>query len=249
MDRVIGSMGLMMALVVSAVGSAAAQTVPQQPQFVLPPQVAVTAQGEARFTPDRATISIGVQTRAATAAQASAENARKARAITDTLRAMGIPAERLSTVEYNVFPEQRYEPQRGDSVPRIIGYNVMNTVRVEVHQIQQLGRLIDAALAKGANGINSLQFTASSLDEIRRTALTSAVTRARADAEAIARAGGGQLGELLELSASPYEFPRPYQMAMRAEAADMAATTPISPGEQTATVTIVARWRFVQGAR
>lgn len=245
MDRLMGSMALM----VAAAGSASAQAVSTQPMFVPPPQVVVTAQGEARFTPDRATIHIGVQTRGPTAAQASAENARKARAISDTLRAMGIPAARLSTAEFNVFPEQRFEPQRGDTEPKIIGYNVMNTVRVEVHDVQQLGRLIDAALAKGANGINSLQFSASNMDEARRSALAAAVTRARADAESIARAGGGQLGELLELTANPFDYPRPMPMMMRAQAEMANASTPISAGEQTVTVTIMARWRFVQGAR
>ncbi|HJU88693.1 MAG TPA: SIMPL domain-containing protein [Gemmatimonadaceae bacterium] len=225
-----------------------AQQVPQSPSTPLPPQVVVTAQGETRITPDRAAIFIGVQTRSATAAQASAENARKQRAVLDTLRALGIPNERISTMEYNVYPEQRYEPQRGDSAPKITGYNVVNTVRVEVHRTQDLGRIIDAVLAKGANGINSLQFFAANTDDARRTALGNAVSRARADAEAIARAAGGQLGELMELNATPFEPPRPYPMAM-ARVASEAAQTPISPGEQTLSVTVMARWRFVAGAR
>lgn len=243
--------GLVALTTVAALGVSArrleAQQVPQSP-MPAPPAIVVSAQGETRVTPDRAAIFIGVQTRSATAAQASAENARKQRAVLDTLRALGFPSERISTVEYNVFPEQRYEPQRGDSAPQIIGYNVVNTVRVEVHQIQQLGRIIDAALAKGANGINSLQFYASNSDEARRSALGNAVSRARGDAEAIARAAGGRLGELIELNATPYEPPRPYPMAMARVAAE-AAQTPISPGEQTLSVTVMARWRFVAGAK
>lgn len=226
-----------------------AQQAPSSPFPPPPPQIVVSAQGETRVTPDRATIFIGVQTRSATAAQASVENARKQQAVLDTLRALGVPSERIATVEYNVFPEQRFEPQRGDTAPRIIGYNVVNTVRVEVHQIQQLGRMIDAVLAKGANGINSLQFSSSNTDEARRTALTSAVSKARGDAEALARAAGGRLGELLELTSSMYnEPPRPYPLAMAREAADV-ASTPISPGEQTLNVAVMARWRFVAGAR
>jgi uncharacterized protein YggE len=227
----------------------AAPLAAQQPGLPLPPpQIVVSAQGESRATPDRATIFIGVQTRAATASQASTENARKQRAVLDTLRALGIPNERISTVEYNVYPEQRYDPQRGDTEPQIIGYNVVNTVRVEVHQITQLGRILDAALAKGANGINSLQFFSSNADSSRRLAMAAAVTRARADAEVLARSAGGRLGELLELSASGYESPRPHPMMARAASVEMAQTA-ISPGEQVVSVGVMARWRFVTDSK
>ena len=134
-------------------------------------EIVTSAAGESRVTPDRATIFIGVQTRAASAAQASADNARRQRAVLDTLRALGIPGEHLSTIDFSVTPEQNYNPQGGDRTPRITGYTVSNTVRVEVEKVDQIGKLIDAALAKGANGINSLQFSSSNADPARRTAL------------------------------------------------------------------------------
>lgn len=213
------------------------------------PEVVTSAQGETRVTPDRATISIGVQTRARTAAEASAENARKQRAVIDTLRAMGIPPEHLSTAEYNVYPEQVFNPERGDKAPRITGYNVTNTVRAEIRKIDQIGRLVDAALAKGANGINSLQFYASNLDQARRSALAAAMARARGDAQALAQAAGGRLGTVLDVSSvMSTEPPRPVPMAMeRSMAAD--APTPIVAGQQTVIVVVTARFRLVTGAK
>lgn len=213
-----------------------------------PPQIVASARGEARVSPDRATIYIGVQTRAKNVTDASAENARKQRAVLDTLRALGVRSEHLSTVEYNVYPEQQYDPQRGDTAPRITGYNVVNTVRVEVQRLDQLGKLIDAALAKGANGINQLQFYSSKADSVRRSALADAVAKARADAEAMASAAGGHLGELLELSESGSEVP-PYPVPMARMAAAEASQTPINPGEQTINAAVVARWRFQSGAK
>lgn len=233
-----------------AVPLAAQQGAPPSMHPMFPPEVVTTGKGEARVTPDRATIFIGVQTRAATAAQASAENARKQRAVIDTLRALGIGNEQISTVNYNVWPEQSYRPDQGDKAPKIVGYNVSNTVRVEVRKIDQLGALLDAALAKGANAINSLEFSSSNEDSARRTALAAAVARARGDAEALARSAGGQLGELLEVSTAPVsQPPRPYPMMMRAPEAVAADTTPINPGEQTITVTVTTRWRFVPGGK
>jgi uncharacterized protein YggE len=209
------------------------------------PEVVTSGEGEAQVTPDRATISIGVQTRAKTAKEAGAENAERQRAVIDTLRALGIPANQISTVSYNVYPEQVYHPDQGDKEPRIVGYNVTNTVRVEVRQLDKLGALIDAVLAKGANTIHSIELSASNTDEARRSALAAALAQARGDAEALARAAGGSLGALLEATTAQVAAPPMFKNAEMMSARGAAAPTPISPGEQTIHVTVTTRWRFI----
>ena len=207
------------------------------------PQIVVTGTGEATVAPDRATIFLGVQTRAPTAAAAGAENARRVRAVIDTLRALGIGSDQLTTVNYNVNPEMQYPPS-GQGQPRITGYVVTNSVRAELRRIDDVARAIDAALAKGSNEVSSLQFYSSKADSARRSALGAAVSDARADAEALARAAGGTLGQLLELTTS--EPPgRPIPITMRASMAQ--EKTPIEPGQQTISVSVVARWALVGG--
>src|SRR5687767_13073438 len=76
---------------------------------VMPPQISVSGVGETRVTPDRAIINIGVYSRAVTAAAAARDNARKQQAIIDTLRALGIPREQISTTQFNVSPEMRQD--------------------------------------------------------------------------------------------------------------------------------------------
>ena len=115
-----------------------------------------------------------------------ADNARRQRAILDTLRALGLAGDRVSTMNYNVSPEMQYSPN-GQTPPKVTGYTVTNTVRAEVRRLDDVGRVIDAALAKGANEISSLQFFSSKADSARRAALAAAVADARADAEALAR--------------------------------------------------------------
>jgi uncharacterized protein YggE len=214
----------------------------------MPPQISVSGVGETRVTPDRAIINIGVFSRATTAAAAARENARKQQAIVDTLRAIGIPREQISTTQFNVSPEMRHIPQSGRN--EITGYAVNNTVRVEVRQLDQVAIAIDAALAKGANQINSLDFFVSNADEPRRRALAQAIERARLDAETMARAAGGSLGTLLELSTT-YAIPvmrREMAMATASRVqADVA--TPIEPGEETVRAVVSARWQFVPGGR
>lgn len=208
------------------------------------PAISVASRGEVKASPDRATIQISVQTKAETAAAAATENARKQQAVIDALRALGLGDKDISTSGYNVYPEQKYEPNRE---PVITGYNVTNTLMVDIKTISMVGRVIDAALSKGANMINSLQFYSSNADEARRQAIAIAVSKARLDAEAAARAAGGHLGDLLELTIGAVYTPQPKYIAMRTVAGGVAAdSTPIQPGDETISVDLNTRWRFIK---
>ena len=221
----------------------AAQVV-QTPAVPMLPMLVTSGQGEAKVTPDRASVLVNVQTRGMTAAAAAAENAQRTRAVMDAIMKLGIPKDQLSTEGYTVYPELRYDREGG--APRVTGYVVTNTVRAETHKPEQAGAIVDAALAAGANLITSLSFYASNIDEPRRQAIAIAVSNARADAEAMARAAGGSVGALLELSTQgPTIPPRPmFDMAVRGKTMQ-AEATPVSPGLQTVSVFVNARWQFV----
>lgn len=204
------------------------------------PQITVVGHGDIKVTPDRATIQISVQTRAPTAAAAASENAAKQQSVLNALRALGLGNDQLSTVNYNVYPEQRYQEGKD---PEVIGYNVTNTVLVEVRKLNQVGPVIDAALSHGANMITSLQFSASNTEAARRSAIAMAIEKARADAEAAAKAARGTLGTLLEITVGAYAPPPPRPVIMM-RAAAAAPETPINPGEDTVSVEVTTRWRF-----
>lgn len=208
------------------------------------PQIVVTGRGEVRVTPDRANVQISVQSRAVTAAAAAADNANKQSAVISAIKALGISDDRISTSNYSVSPEQKYE---ANLPPLIIGYVVTNTVVVEVQKISIVGRVLDAALSHGANLISGLSFYSSNTAAVRRTAIASAVAAARADADAAARAAGGSLGTVLEISVGSYSQPIPRPMMMRGAIASesMQADTPISPGQETLAVEVSTRWRFL----
>lgn len=207
------------------------------------PTIVTSGQGEAKVTPDRASIMVNVQTRASTAAAAASQNATRTQAVLDALAKLGLPKEQLSTEGYTVYPEMRYDTNGG--TPRVTGYVVTNTIKAETHRPEQAGAIVDASLGAGANLINSLSFYASSIDQPRREAIAMAVANARADAEAMARAAGGSLGALLELSTQgPTTPPRPmFDVAARASA--QARPTPVNPGQETISVYVNARWQFV----
>lgn len=232
------------ATVLSAfLASAVAAQAPQPPQ---PPRIVTSGEAEVRVTPDRATILVGVETRGATAATAGAQNARVQKAVLDTLKAIGIGADQLTTQNYSVNPEMQYPPSGGPG--KVTGYMVSNVVRVELKRIDQVGPAVDAALAKGANQINSIQFSSSTANDSRRTAMADAVRDARADAEALAKAAGGTLGPVIEISSnSPPIRPMFSDVAMRGMA-KASAPTPIEPGEQLISATVSVIWQFIPGS-
>ena len=211
------------------------------------PQVSVSSHGEVKVSPDHATIRTSVQTRASTAATAASENASKQKAVITALRALGLSDADISTSDYTVIPEQRFEQNKE---PVVVGYTVTNTLSVEVTSLRTVGPVIDAALANGANMITSLQFSASNTDVARRTAIAMAIEHARADADAAAKAAGGSLGGLLEINIGAYYSPPPRPFEMRARTTAMASDqTPISPGEETVSVDITTRWGYLGPAR
>lgn len=211
------------------------------------PQIMVSASGEVRVAPDRASIQIGVQSRATTAAEAAAQNSRRQRAVIDAIKARGIPAEQIGTMGFNVIPETRYD-REGQAAPRTTSYLVSNVVTVDLRRIDQVGPVIDAALAAGANQINSLSFGITGADSARRVALANAVTKARTDAEIMARAAGGTLGQLIELQAMEAYIPSPRAVSMETMKAANQDAVPIEAGQETIRAQVMARWQFVSGA-
>ena len=235
----------LVAVAVSVAGSTLAAQEPMRPPV---PQIITTATSEVRVAPDKATIEIGVQTRAATAAVAASQNSRKQRAIIDAIKAKGVPAQQIGTSNFNVIPETRYD-REGESAPRTTSYLVINSITVDLRRIDLVGPTIDTALAAGANQINSLEFGVTNADSARRVALTMAVGKSRADAEAMARAAGGSLGSLLELSATDSFSPGPPRPFMVREALAADAKVPVEAGMQSIQSTVTARWQFLSSGR
>lgn len=206
-------------------------------------QIVTTGVGEAAVVPDRAMITFAVETRAKTAAAAGSENARLQSAVIAALRGRGVLAEHISTSGYSVTADERYDGGQR----QVVGYVARNAVVVDVQSVSLVGGLIDAALGAGANGIGGLRYYSTRIEAIRRSALEAAVAYAKADAEVMARAAGGALGEPLEISQlSEGPFPRAAMMEQVVlDAAAEGAGTPVTVGEQKVTVRVNTRWLFI----
>jgi uncharacterized protein len=206
----------------------------------------VRASGEAIISakPDRAEINIGLSTRALSAEAAAAQNATESTRLIAAIKQTLASGGQVKTSGYSLAPQ--YDYQNGKA-PRLTGYEATNSVIVTVDQLPLLGKVIDAATSSGANNINGITFTLRDSTAIREQALTEAATRARANAEALAKALGVQVVGVLEAEPSevPIVRPRPVLFAGAAMAAAKQQATPVEPGDldihATVTVTLQVR--------
>ncbi|WP_373058577.1 SIMPL domain-containing protein [Gemmatimonas sp.] len=224
----------------------ATQAAAQMSMPLPPAQIVVSGRGEVQVAPDRAQVQVGMETQARTAALASQENNKKQTAILAAIRALGVPAAQIQTLNYSVMPMQRYDEKTQRVV--IDGYRVSNIVQVETDKIEQAGPIIDAALTNGGNRVAGLDFLVKDRAKAQETALTKAVESARRQAEVAAKAAGGQVAELLEININEFERPQPRAvMAMaKMEMADASAPTPVSEGLATIAMSVTTRWRFTK---
>jgi uncharacterized protein YggE len=109
-------------------------------------QVAVVGHGEVKARPDTATVQIGVETEAATAKDALAQNNAQAQALQKKLAELGVDAKDMQTSNFSIFPAY------GTDGRQVTGYRVSNTVTVTIRQLDQAGALLDQVVLAAAGG-------------------------------------------------------------------------------------------------
>lgn len=227
---------LLAALIAAGACTAGAQT-PTSPAV---PQIHASGIGELRLAPDRARLVFSVETSGADAALVGRENAQRMTGLREALAKLGIPAARLQTVGYSLRNQPRQRTRDAKPENWFVG---RNAVRLELDDLNRVGAFVDAGIAGGANQLEELSFGLADESDARRQALAAAVRNARAQAETMAQAAGGRLGDLIELQGGGPR-PRPVAFEARALAAPM-AETPISRTEISVTEQVTARWRFL----
>ena len=197
--------------------------------------LSVSAQAEAKRVPDIAMLSAGVVTQATEADAAMRANAAQMEKVMAAIRAAGIAARDVQTAGVNVHPQYDY---REGSTPKITGYQATNTVNVTVRDIGELGDVLDALVASGANQVHGPSFDIDDKDAVYDEARRAALEKARARAEMYAQALGMRVRRIASISeGGGFGPPRPMMMAMDA-AQESRASTPISPGESMLTVNL-----------
>ncbi len=207
-------------------------------------QVVVSATGRVLVKPDMAEFDVVVKSDANTAETAVSETAEKYRAVQSQLRTAGISQEDALTASFIVSPRWEWNPTLGKSVLK--GYSARHVILVKVRKLERIGQAIDAVARGGGDEVQNVNFSSSRYDSLRQDALAEAVENARRDAGIMARAAGGHIGYLIEVSVNePSIRVRPRLAGVAMKAAPLSAPTEIAPADQDISVTINSRWRFI----
>lgn len=199
-------------------------------------------EGRVRVEPDLAVVRLGAEARAERLADATADVARRMEAVLGRLAALGVDAGRVRTVQYAIDP-MTVLPRTGDDTPRIAGYRVTNVVQVEVADVRGVGRVVDDAVAAGANTVPALTLTLADPERATAEARARAIAAAGAQARQMATAAGVEIGELVGLSESG-GAPLPARFDVRTMAVGATGPGPVAPGQLEVTVTVEARYRI-----
>jgi uncharacterized protein YggE len=210
-----------------------------------PRTITVNGNAEVRAEPDRVHATFGIEAQATTAQEAQSQANKVIQRVLESLQRMNIPKRSIQTSGLTLQPV--YEPRppqpraEESRAPRIVAYRATNTLTVLIEKIDQVGPVIDAAMAGGANSIQGVRFSLADDLPQRVEALRLASAEARRKAETIAAALGVALGPLRSATENNVQVIPVYARGMAAEGFAGAAATPVAAGEVTvqATVSVV----------
>jgi uncharacterized protein len=201
-----------------------------------PRVISVSAVGRVTVRPDTALVHVGAEARAPALADATADVDRRMREVLARVKALGVAEADIATATYLVDPVVA-QRARDDDPARIAGYHVANVAQVRVRDLAAVGRILDAAIAAGANTLPSLQFTVDDRSGPESRARTLAVRAAAAKAAQMAAAAGVRLGELVLLGEGGGVRPLLQQARYT-----LNAPGPVEPGQLEVEVTVEAQY-------
>ena len=189
-------------------------------------------------TPDQAKVDAGVVTQAASAQDASTQNATKVAAVLAALQQLLGTTANIQTVSYSLSPNYTYPP--GGGQPTLTGYTASNTIEVTTSDLSSIGKVIDTAIQAGANTIQSLQFGLQNDQPAQAQALKAATQEAKMYADAIASGLGLHAGSAV-LAQQGTAAVSPVVTGIAASS----TTTPIQSGMVTVSATVTVEFQLV----
>ena len=209
-----------------------------------PRSVSVSGNGEVTAEPDLAQVTLGVEARRPTMAEARAEVAKTVDRVLALTRDLRIDPKLVNATRVQVQPEYSWNDKDRKRV--LLGYMVSRQVQVEVRDLEQLGPLLERAVDAGVNQVNDPVLDSSKRKELERDAMTRAVQDARLNAETLAQAAGVKLGAVRTLNGSASGPVVPLYKARVAMADAMAAPeASYQPGDMKFSASVSAEYDLV----
>ncbi len=213
--------------------------------------VTVTGTGEVFAVPDIATFTYTVDEEGKDVAEANNKSSAKNNAVMKYLKDNGIEDKDIKTEGYNANPKYDYNQivcikyPCPSSSPKLVGYEVTQTVSVKVRNTDKAGDILSGVGALGVSTISSLSFTIDNEDAIKAEARTKAIEDAKAKADLLAKNLGvkilGVSGFYEDASGTN---PYPVAYAMDAKMASAPVAPDIAKGQNKVTITVNVTYRI-----
>jgi uncharacterized protein YggE len=212
----------------------------------------VTGTGEFEAKPDIARITVGSESQAPSAADATQATTTKIAAIIAAIKQAGVLDKDVQTAQLSVYSEQVAPPPYPPSpmpaaapgkgatsslpvpppLPQFV-YRATNTVSVTIRQLDRAGAIIGAAFTAGANQAGGIQFDVENHQPLEDQARAKAVLDATHRAQELARLTNVKLGRILSVTegSGPDLGPQPMYAAKAASFRTEGNVTPVEGGQ------------------
>ena len=218
------------------------------------PTVSTAGTATTSVTPDKVSVTVGVETNGTTAQEAADRNADLMAQVIAALKELGVSDDQIATSSYSVYPVYSYKDMvnacrvmEGYPIPpecyveqEITGYKAVNsvTVTLDVDGDVEASDVIDAAIGAGANNVNGVYFFVSQelQQQVRDSLIKEAIDNARHRADIAADAVGHSVSNVQSINLSDVYFPPMFYD--RSALSEAAVSTPLLPGEQEVSMTV-----------
>jgi len=203
-------------------------------------QFSVQGEGRVFAVPNIAEINLGVKVEDSPTAQAATQlGVEQMNQVVEAIKEAGVEAKDIKTTQYNLFPNYDYTRAKGRE---LTGWNLDQSVRVKIRDLESVGEVIAAATAAGANQAGNVSFTIDDEDELKKEARAQAIAKAKAKAKELSKQAGLKLGKVINVMESQTSFPRPIFARAEALVGDFGgaggSAPSIEPGENEVVVSV-----------
>ena len=161
--------------------------------------ISVTGTASTYVKPDRATVTIGVESDGKSLTDAKEENDERISDLLDAVRSVGIPEEDIQTSNLSVNPI--YDHKSDDR--RLIKYVMRNQVTITIKDLDMVEEVINKGLGAG-NLFRGLHFYVEDPESVRDSLRVEATMDAKAKADKVAGALGVTVGKPVSIQVSSH---------------------------------------------
>jgi len=188
-----------------------------------PNSVFVGADGKFEANPDTALVQFNISAQEDNSRAAYDRASKQAEQVRQILRSNGLEPSAAQLGYFSIEPVYDYKQAKR----KLVAYRVNVNVSLKLKDFTKIAPIVQQLSDGDITDEQSISYTLDDIDAAKTKAVEDAYRRARASAEAVARAGGRTLGELSYASVDTVEFrPMPMQPMARMSAMAQAAPAP-----------------------